>query len=65
MRSYFNTVLGSKLLYKFERPLLADYLRPFRKKNSDAQRYPEDAPKLIEIYGFHHLVSKNLYLWVH
>jgi len=54
---YFNSALGSKLLYKFERPKLADFLRKFRDEGSDAQKYPEKAPKPSEIYGFPHLVS--------
>ena len=54
---YFNNVLSAKLLYKFERPMLADFLRKYRDKDSDAQKYPENAPSPAEIYGFNHLVS--------
>jgi len=56
MESYFNSIVGAKLLYKFERPLYADYLSPFRTAESDAQRYPEGAKKPSEMFGFTQLV---------
>lgn len=56
---FFNKVLSSKLLYKFERPMFADFLRQFRNEqvDTDAQRYPEGAPPPAKVYGFAHLVS--------
>lgn len=59
---YFNNVLSAKLLYKFERPMLADFLRKYRDKDSDAQKYPENAPSPAEIYGFNHLVRYTYHL---
>lgn len=56
MESYFNSIVGAKLLYKFERPLYADYLSPFRTVDSDAQQYPEQAKKPSEMFGFTQLV---------
>jgi len=55
---FFNKVLSSKLLYKFERPMFADFLRQFRNDqvDTDAQRYPNEAPPPARVYGFAHLV---------
>ena len=55
--SFFNKILSSKLLYKFERPMFADFLRSYRDELTDAQQYPTNAPKPAEIYGFTHMVS--------
>jgi len=51
-----GVIVGAKLLYKFERPLYADYLSPFRTPDSDAQIYPEGAKKPAEMFGFTQLV---------
>ena len=58
---FFNKVLSSKLLYKFERPMFADFLRQFRNDqvDTDAQRYPNGAPPPASVYGYAHLVSNN------
>ena len=37
--SFFNKVLSSKLLYKFERPMFADFLRSYRDEDTDAQEW--------------------------
>ena len=43
VESYFNAIVGARLLYKFERPLFGDYLAPFRSPGADAQIYPPNA----------------------
>lgn len=44
LREYFNVMLGTQLLYKFERPQYADILQEHKDKQAS------------DIYGFIHLI---------
>ncbi|VDN51888.1 unnamed protein product [Dracunculus medinensis] len=67
MRDYFNSTLGSQLLYKFERPQYTDLLAEFEskedvtkpsstKKAKSSSPETEDKFKPSEQYGFIHLL---------